>query len=99
VGFTLDRDMDAIEWAVIGGFLLLIVCASVYAIIRLAREPRAGLDQRSTRLARLFLYPRFLDPLLAKPMTGREKLGWVAVGALMVAAVVFTLYTGIGVRG
>jgi hypothetical protein len=78
--------MDAIEWAVIGGFLLLIVCASVYAIIRLAREPRAGLDQLSTRLARLFFYPRFLDPLLAKPMTAREKLGWVAVGALMVAS-------------
>jgi hypothetical protein len=90
--------MDAFELAVIGGFLLLIVCVLVYAIIRLAREPHTGLDQRSTRLARLFLYPRFLDPLLAKPMTGREKAGWVLVIALMVAAAIFTLYTGIGIR-
>ena len=90
--------MDAIEWAVIGGLFLLIVCALVYTIIRLAREPHTGLDQRSTRLARLFLYPRFFDPLFAKPMTVREKAGWLVVVALMIAAVVFTLYTGIGVR-
>jgi hypothetical protein len=90
--------MDAIEWAVVGGMGLLILAALVYAIVRLMHEPRTGLDQRSTRLARLFLYPRFLDPLLAKPMTGREKIGWLIVVALMVAAVVFTAVTGIGVR-
>jgi hypothetical protein len=90
--------MNAIEWTVIGGMVLLVVCVLLYALVRLAREPRTGLDQRSTRLARLFLYPRFLDPLLAKPMTGREKAGWAVVVALMLAAVVFTLYTGIGVR-
>jgi hypothetical protein len=90
--------MDAFEWTVIGGLLFLIVCVLVYAIVRLAREPHTGLDQRSTRLARLFFYPRFLDPLLAKPMTGREKAGWLLVGLVMVAAVVFALYTGTGVR-
>jgi len=90
--------MDPIEWAIVGGMGVLVVGTLGYAILRLLHEPRTGLDERSTRLARLLLYPRLLDPLLAKPMTSREKLGWLVVVAAMIAAIVFTITSGIGIR-
>ena len=90
--------MDAIEFAVIVGFGALVLAALAYTVVRLLRDPRGQLDPASQRLARLFLYPKFLDPLLAKPLTRREKLGWFIVVVLMVAAVAFSLLTGVGVR-
>jgi len=90
--------VDALEWAVIGGMGLLVLGALLYTIVRLMHEPRTGVSDRPARLARLFLFPRFLDPLLAKPMTRREKAGWLFVLTLMIAVVVFTVVTGIGVR-
>ena len=90
--------MDPIEWAIVRVMGLLVLGTLAYGIVRLMHEPRTELDERSTRLARLFLYPRFLDPLLAKHMTSREKIGWLVVIILMIAAIAFTLTTGIGVR-
>ena len=90
--------MDTVEWTVVLGFGALVVAAAVYAVLRLMQEPRGELDPRSQRLARLFLYPKLLDPLLAKPLTRREKLGWLIVALAMLAAIAFTLVTGIGVR-
>jgi hypothetical protein len=91
--------MDAVEWSVVVGMAVLVLGCLAYAVVRLMNEPRTGLDPKSQRLARAFLYPRFLDPLLARPMSRREKIGWLIVLAVMVAAVAFTLITGIGVRG
>jgi hypothetical protein len=90
--------MDAVEWAIFGGMVVLTVGCCVYALIRLMNEPRTGLDPRSQRFARAFGYPRLLDPLLTKPMARREKFGWFIVLAVMVGAIAFTLLTGIGVR-
>jgi hypothetical protein len=90
--------MDAVEWTIVLGFGALVLAALAYAVVRLRREPRGELDPRSQRLARMLLYPRFLDPLLAKPLTVREKLGWLIVALVMIAAIAFTLITGIGVR-
>jgi hypothetical protein len=91
--------MDAVEWSVVVGMAVLVLGCLVYAVVRLMNEPRAGLDPKSQRLARLLLYPSFLDPLLARPMSRREKLGWLIVLAVMVGAVAFALFTGTGVRG
>ncbi len=90
--------MDAVEWSIVLGLATLVVGAAAYAIVRLMQEPRGELDPRSQRLARIFLYPRFLDPLFAKPLTRREKFGWLIVGLAMIAAVAFTFITGIGLR-
>ena len=90
--------MDVIEWSVVGGMALLVLGCLFYAVLRLMDAPRTGLEPRSQRLARAFLYPRFLDPLLARPMSRREKVGWLIVLAVMVAAVAFTSFTSIGVR-
>jgi hypothetical protein len=91
--------MDTVEWSVALGMTVLAVGGLVYILIRLTNEPRTNLDPKSQRLARLLLYPRFLDPLLAKPMSRREKLGWLIVLALIAGAVAFTSLTGIGARG
>ena len=90
--------MDTVEWSVVLGMVVLVIGCLVYAVLRLMSEPRTGLDPRSQRLARVLWYPRFLDPLLAKPMSRREKLGWVIVIAVMVSAVALSLITGTGVR-
>jgi hypothetical protein len=82
--------MDAVEWSVVGGMAVLIVGCLVYAVIRLTGEPKTGLHPRSQGLARALGYPRFVDPLLAKPMSNREKLGWFIVLAVMIAVVAFT---------
>jgi hypothetical protein len=90
--------MDTVEWTIVVGFCALVLGVAVYAVVRLLQEPRSELDPRSQRLARLFLYPRFFDPLLAKALTRRELVGWLIVAIVMVGAIAFTLITGVGVR-
>jgi hypothetical protein len=72
-------------------FALLVIGSLGYAVFRLWRDPRPqNLPMRSQRFARFMLFPRFFDPLLAKPLTRREKLGWLLFLLIAVLAVVFT---------
>ena len=82
--------MSAVEWSVVLGLATLIVGCLVYAAIRLLNAPHTGLDSNSQRLTRWFGYPRFLQPLLARPMSRREKLGWLIVAVVIAAAVAAT---------
>jgi len=82
--------MDAVEWSVLGGMAVLIVGCLVYAVVRLRSEPRTDPDPRSQRVARVLLYPRLFDPLLAKRLSSREKIGWLVVLVVAAAAVVLT---------
>lgn len=71
----------------VGTFAALVVATLVYALWRLNREPRTGLNQRSTRIARILLLPRLFDPMVAKPLVRRELIGVVVLLVLMVVAV------------
>jgi hypothetical protein len=53
-------------------------------------NPNFAISLRGQRLARFFGYPRFMDGMLARPMTSREMLGWVVVAIIVLLAVVFT---------
>ena len=72
-------------------FALLIIGSLCYAVIRLWREPPPqGMPPASQRLARLVGIPKLFDGLVAKPLTGREKLGWLAFFVIAVVAVLLT---------
>ena len=62
-----------------------------YVVFRLKRSSQPeDLDPQSQRMSRMFGAPRLFDPLLARPMTSREKWGWVLFFVIAVAAIVFT---------
>lgn len=77
------------------GFLILGVL--VYALYRLLTDPVPEVDPRSARLLRWIGYPKFLDSLLAKPLTKREKIGWLLFFLILVLGILFTQLTGLGV--
>ena len=77
------------------GFLVLGVL--IYAIFRLLTDPPTDVHPRSARLLRWIGYPKFLDPLLAKPLTKREKVGWLVFFVILVLGILFTQLTGLGV--
>jgi uncharacterized PurR-regulated membrane protein YhhQ (DUF165 family) len=83
-------------WLVVslGLFSALVLGVFFYIIARLLHEPHNNLDERSKRLARFFLYPRLFDPLLAKPLTRREKIGWLIVLLVAIAAIAISNYLG-----
>jgi len=85
-------------WLVIsfGLFGALLFGVIFYTIARLWHEPHDNLDEKSTRLARFFLYPKLFDPLLAKPLSRREKFGWFIVFLVAVAAIALSKYLGLG---
>ena len=78
--------------AVAFGLLAALVIGSlVYAVLRLLREPPPrDAVPRAQRLARLMGIPTLFDGLLARPLTRREKLGWLVVGVLIALAVALT---------
>lgn len=82
--------MSPLEWSVISGMVVLIMGCLVYAWIRLLDDARRDLDPKSQRLARALGYPRLLDPLFARPMSAREKFGWITVAVVIVVAVAAT---------
>ncbi len=72
-------------------YFALIVGALVYAVIRLLREPPPrDVSPRAQRLARLAGFPKLFDGLLARPMTRREKVGWLVFVIVLALAVAFT---------
>ena len=63
----------------------------LYVLFRLWRDPRPqNIFGESQRLARSMGTPKLLDALLARPLTRREKPGWLLVLIVMVLAVVLT---------
>jgi len=73
----------------VGAFAVLVVATLFYAVWRLRQEPQTGLDQRSTRLARILLMPRLFNPLVAKPLVWREIIGVIVLLVLMFVAIKF----------
>lgn len=82
--------MSALEWSVILGVVVLIIGCLVYAWLRLLDDPGPDLDPTSRRLARALGYPKLLEPLFARPMSSREKFGWLIVAAVIVVAIAST---------
>ena len=77
------------DWA-IALFGLVVLCALIYAIYRLSRDPPPNnLSRRSQTIARIFGVPKLFDALFARPLTRREKLGWLVFAVIVVLAVVF----------
>ncbi len=72
-------------------FAGLVVGSLLYTIVRLFNEPPPkNISPKAQRLARLFGTPKLLDGLFARPMTGREKIGWVVFAFIVLVSVVFT---------
>jgi hypothetical protein len=83
--------MERGEAILLGLFALLVLGTAGYVLFRLWRDPRPqNISAESQRLARSVGMPKLLDPLLARPHTRREKLGWLLVLIVMVLAVVST---------
>ena len=75
----------------IGLFFALVIGSLAYAIFRLVRSKEySRLDPKSQSLARAVGAPKLFDPLLARPMTSREKWGWLVFLVMTVAAIAFT---------
>jgi len=70
-------------------FAMLVLGALIYTVIRLHREP-PNADTRAQRLARFAGFPSLFDGLLARPMTRREKMGWLVFGVVVVLAISFS---------
>jgi predicted nucleic acid-binding Zn ribbon protein len=79
------------------GFLFFILFVLVYVLYRLVTDPPAETHPRSVRLLRWIGYPKFFDPLLAKPLTKREKIGWLLFFLVLVLGILFVQLTGLGV--
>lgn len=81
-----------IEVAIVLGLFAALVCgALIYAVVRLRREPPpAAVVPRAQHLARLVLFPKLFDGLLARPMTKREMYGWLVFAVVLVLAIVLT---------
>ena len=88
--------MDTVTGTILVGFLFLVVFVLIYAMYRLATDPPAEVHPRSARLLRWVGYPKFFDPLLAKPLTKREKIGWLLFLLVVVLGILFTQLTGWG---
>jgi hypothetical protein len=71
------------------GFLILGVLL-VYVLYRLLTDPTPEVDPRSARLLRWLGNPKFFDPIFAKPLTKREKFGWLLFFVIAVLAIIFT---------
>jgi hypothetical protein len=82
---------------IIIAFEFLILGVLVYALYRLLTDTGTEVDPRSVRLLRWIGYPKLFDPLLAKPITKREKIGWLLFFLILVVGVLFTQLTGLGV--
>jgi hypothetical protein len=78
------------------GFLFFALFIGVYALYRLLSDPPPQLDDRSVRIARFLGQPKFLDPIFAKPLTKREKIGWLIYLLILVLGLLFTQFTGLG---
>ena len=87
-----DKDMATI----LMGFLFFILLVLVYALYRLVSDPPQQLDDRSIRIGRLLGMPKFFAPIFAKPLTRREKIGWLIFFLVLVLGVLFTQITGLG---
>ena len=75
----------------IGIFIALVLGVMGYALFRLVRsKEQSEIDPKSQSLARAVGAPKFFDPLLARPMTSREKWGWLVFVVITLAAVAFT---------
>jgi hypothetical protein len=70
----------------VSAFAVLVIATLFYAVWRLTQEPQTGLDQRSTRLARILLIPRLFNPLVARPLVRREIIGVIVLLVLMLVA-------------
>jgi hypothetical protein len=82
---------------IIIAFEVLILGVLVYALYRLLTDPGTEVNPRSARLLRWIGYPKSFGPLLAKPLTKREKIGWLLFFLILVLGVLFTQLTGLGV--
>jgi hypothetical protein len=84
--------------SILMGFLFFILLVLVYALYRLVTDPPAEVHAPSARLLRWIGYPKFFDPLLAKPLTKREKIGWLLFFLILVLGILFVQLTGLGVE-
>jgi hypothetical protein len=72
-------------------FFLLVAGALAYTVIRLLREPPSStVNTKAKRLARIVGAPSLFDNLLARPMTRREKFGWLLFTVILLIAAVVT---------
>lgn len=72
----------------IGLFFALVVSSLAYAIFRLVRSNELSeLDPKSKKLARAVGAPKLFEQLLARPMTSREKWGWLVFLMITIAAI------------
>jgi hypothetical protein len=81
--------MDPIGWAMIGVFVVLVVGAIAYALIRLSRQSHEDVNPKVKRLARIVLLPPIFDPLVAKPLLLRELIGLLFLVLILVLAIAF----------
>jgi hypothetical protein len=84
--------MDMAIIAIGFGFLLLLT----YVLYRLLSDESPKLDERSVKAGRLMGMPKFFAPIFAKPLTKREKIGWLVFLVILVLGVLFTRLTGLG---
>ncbi len=83
--------MEAEIAVALGLFALLVIGAMTYALVKLWREPPPQkVSPRSQKLARLVGLPKLFDGLVARPLTRREKFGWLLFALIAFVAVVFT---------
>lgn len=74
------------------GFLILLI----YVLYRLLSEESPELDERSVKEGESLGIPKFFGPIFAKPLTKREKIGWLVFLVILVIGVLFTRLTGLG---
>jgi hypothetical protein len=83
---------DDLTFALFGLWGAFVLCVIAFVIYRSRRDPPppADLSETSKVIARITGFPKLFDGLVARPMTGREKLGWLIVVVVMVLAALFS---------
>jgi hypothetical protein len=86
--------MDTTTLLFMFGFFVLLVL--IYVLYHLLSDQPQSLDERSGKMGKSLGMPKVFAPIFAKPLTRREKIGWLVVFVILALGALFTRLTGLG---